>query len=57
MEQSENIAIMDESDDDIRQSVPMCPLCSESLLVLSGLVRCPRCGLMLCESCDGASGT
>ena len=57
MERFENIAVLDESDDDIRPLAPMCPLCSESLLVLSGLVRCPRCGLMLCESCDGASGS
>ena len=56
MEQFDAVAVLNEYTDDTVSSAPMCPLCSEALLVLSGLVRCPRCGLMLCESCDGASG-
>ena len=57
MDHFESVAVMDECVDNVRSFDPMCPLCSETLLVLSGLVRCPRCGLMLCESCDGASGS
>ena len=57
MDQLEGIAVLEECGDEMRPAAPMCPLCSESLLVLGGMVRCPRCGLMLCESCDGASGS
>ena len=57
MEQFDAVAVLDEYTDVGISSVPTCPLCSEALLVLSGLVRCPRCGLMLCESCYGASGS
>ena len=56
MEQLETVAgltVWDVCVEDVVSFVPTCPLCSESLLVLSGLVRCPRCGLMLCESCEG----
>jgi hypothetical protein len=57
MDQFDAVAVLDEYSEDIRSAAPACPLCNESLLVLSGLVRCPRCGLMLCESCDGSSGS
>ncbi len=57
MEQFDGAAMLQECGDESRPPGPACPLCSESLLMLGGgMVRCPRCRLTLCESCEGAGG-
>jgi hypothetical protein len=33
-----------------------CPLCGGALIPLRGAVRCCRCGLTLCEGCEGSAG-
>lgn len=57
MDSHEATAILDEIADDCPASHSTCPLCGEALLVLNSLVRCSRCGLMLCEGCEGTAGS
>jgi hypothetical protein len=37
----------------IPHHLPPCPVCSEPLLDLRGVLRCRRCQFSICTSCDG----
>jgi hypothetical protein len=43
------------SEDPIRESLcPLCPVCGSYTVPIRGLLRCPLCCFVLCESCEGS---